>query len=124
MILVYQITRIKIKKVMSRFKNKKPGKIKRIKKLLKNKKAIIKVDFKIPTSVIVNVLKKLGYNFGGFLTVILLWAIVFFLLRLPWQFLIKKKRGLIYCSIYLLILVVLVEEYSYWSLITEINSKT
>ena len=123
MLLVYQITRIKIKKVMSRFKNKKPGKIKRIKKLLKNKKAIIKVDFKIPTSVIVNVLKKLGYNFGGFLTVILLWAIVFFLLRLPWQFLIKKKRGLIYCSIYLLILVVLVEEYSYWSLITEINSK-
>ena len=72
MLLIYQITRIKIKKVMSRFKNKKPGKIKRIKKLLKNKKAIIKVDFKIPTSVIVNVLKKLGYNFVGFLMVILL----------------------------------------------------
>ena len=123
MLLVYQITRIKIKKVMSRFKNKKPGKIKRIKKLLKNKKAIIKVDFKIPTSVIVNVLKGLGYNFDGFLMAILLWAIVFFILRLPWQFLIKKKHGLIYCSIYLLILVVLVEEYSYWSLITEINSK-
>ena len=91
---------------------------------IKIKKAIVKVDFKISTSVIVNVLKRFGYNFGGFLTVILLWAIVFFILRLPWQFLIKKKHGLIYCSIYLLILVVLVEEYSYWSLITEINSKT
>ena len=124
MILVYQITRIKIKKVMSRFKNKKPGKIKRIKKLLKNKKAIIKVDFKIPTSVIVNVLKSLAYNFGGFLASIILLAIVFFLLRLPWKFVIKKKNGLIYWSICLLIVGLLVEEYSYWSLIKEINSKT
>ena len=49
MYLVYQKTRMKIKKVMNRFKNKKPRKIKLIKKLLKNKKVIIKVDFKIPT---------------------------------------------------------------------------
>ena len=121
--IVYQNIRIKIKKAMNLFKNKNPRKIKLIKRLLKNKKTIVKVDFKISTSVIVNVLKSLAYNFVGFLTVILLWAIVFFILRLPWQFLIKKKHGLIYCSIYLLILVVLVEEYSYWSLITEINSK-
>ena len=122
--IVYQNIRIKIKKAMNLFKNKNPRKIKLIKRLLKNKKTIVKVDFKISTSVIVNVLKGLGYNFDGFLMAILLWAIVFFILRLPWQFLIKKKHGLIYCSIYLLILVVLVEEYSYWSLITEINSKT
>ena len=121
--LVYQIIRIKIKKAMNQFKNKKPGKIKLIKKLLKNKKAIVKVDLKISTSVIVNVLKSLAYNFGGFLASIILLAIVFFLLRLPWKFVIKKKHGLIYWSICLLIVGLLVEEYSYWSLITEINSK-
>ena len=121
--LVYQIIRIKIKKAMNQFKNKKPGKIKLIKKLLKNKKAIVKVDLKISTSVIVNVLKSLAYNFGGFLASIILLAIVFFLLRLPWKFVIKKKNGLIYWSICLLIVGLLVEEYSYWSLITEINSK-
>ena len=96
--IVYQNIRIKIKKAMNRFKNKKPRKIKLIKRLLKNKKTIVKVDFKISTSVIVNVLKGLGYNFDGFLMAILLWAIVFFILRLPWQFLIKKKHGLIYCT--------------------------
>ena len=107
--IVYQNIRIKIKKAMN---------------LFKNKKTIVKVDFKISTSVIVNVLKGLGYNFDGFLMAILLWAIVFFILRLPWQFLIKKKHGLIYCSIYLLILVVLIEEYSYCSLIAKIIVKT
>ena len=38
-------------------------------------------------SLALNVLKSLGYNFGGFLAVIILWAVVFFVLRLPWRFL-------------------------------------
>ena len=122
--IVYQNIRIKIKKAMNLFKNKNPRKIKLIKRLLKNKKTIVKVDFKVSTSVIVNVLKSLAYNFGGFLASIILLAIVFFLLRLPWKFVIKKKNGLIYWSICLLIVGLLVEEYSYWSLIKEINSKT
>ena len=70
---------------------------------------------------ILKILKVLGYNLGGFMLVIVIWGAVFFIMRLPWKFLIARKRGLVYASLYLLIVVILVEEYAFWSLLAESN---
>ena len=49
------------------------------------------------------ILKKITYNTLGFTFVIIIWGSIFIVLRQPWKFLIKKKHGLVYCSIYLFI---------------------
>ena len=67
------------------------------------------------------ILKNFAYNMAGFTAVIVIWGSVFIVLRQPWRYLIKKKYGLIYCSIYLLVLVILIEEYSYLSLIKAVK---
>ena len=93
-----------------------------IRSLLKKKRPTLMINTqKTPVLAlkILKILKVLGYNLGGFTLVIIIWATVFFIMRLPWKFLINRKRGLVYSSLYLLIVVVLVEEYSYWPLLTE-----
>ena len=67
------------------------------------------------------ILKNIGYNLFGFTSVIIIWGSLFAVLRVPWKILIKKKYGLVYCSIYLLLLVILMEEYCYFSLIKELE---
>ena len=70
---------------------------------------------------VLKILKKIAYNMCGFTLVIVIWGSIFIVLRQPWCYLIKKKHGLVYCSIYLLVLVILMEEYCYFSLIKELK---
>ena len=67
------------------------------------------------------ILKQVAYNASGFTFVIIVWGSIFIVLRQPWKYLIKKKHGLVYCSIYLLLLVIIIEEYAYFSLIREVQ---
>ena len=75
-----------------------------------------------PKYLVRQIIRRLAFSLFGFTAVIILWLAVFFLLRKPWQYLIDKKYGLIYCSIYLLLLCLLVEEYSYFSLLKALEN--